>query len=120
MIRFRPLASKMWTRRALWPVGGIALLALGLFETRHGSGWGALVSAAATLAFAEAARLERPPIAAEAEIWLFSRRNAIFLAVPFAIAGAWATYLVVMLVYAAASFFLVQHARHSAAELTRS
>jgi hypothetical protein len=119
-IRIRPLASRMWTRRALWPAAGLALLALGLWETRHGSGWGALVSAATALAFAEAARIERPPIVAEAEIWLFSRRNAIFCAIPFAIVGAWATYLVVMLVYAAASFFLIQHARHSASELTRS
>jgi hypothetical protein len=119
-IRIRPLSSRMWARRALWPAAGIALLALGLWETRHGSGWGALVSAACVLAFAEAARIERPPIAADADIWLFSRRNAIFAAIPFAVAGAWSTYLVVMLLYAAASFFLVQHARHSAAELTRS
>ena len=119
-IRIRPLASKMWTRRALWPAAGLALLALGWWEMRQGSGWGALVSAGAALAFAEAARIERPPITAEAEIWLFSRRNAIFAAIPFAITGAWATYLVVMLVYAAASFFLIQHARHSGTELTGS
>lgn len=119
-IRIRPLAIGMWTRRALWPAAGLALLALGFWETRNGSGWGALVSAATTLAFAEAARIERPGIAAESEIWLFSRRNAILAAVPFAFAGAWATYLVTMLIYAAASFFLVQHARHSAAELTAS
>jgi hypothetical protein len=119
-IRIRPLSSRMWIRRALWPAAGLAMLALGLWETRHGSGWGALVSAAAALAFAEAARIERPPITAEAEIWLFSRRNAIFSAIPFAIANAWATYLVVMLAYAAASFFVIQHARHSGAELTRS
>lgn len=119
-IRLRPLPARMWTRLALWPASGVALLALALWETRHGSGWGALVSAAAALAFAEAGRIERPAIPADAEIWLFSRRNAIFAAIPFALAGAWATYLVVMLIYAAGSFFVVQHARHSTGELTRS
>lgn len=119
-IRLRPLAAKMWTRLALWPAAGLALLALGLWETRHGSGWGALVSAATALAFAEAGRIERPGFPADSEIWLFSRRNAIFSAIPFALAGAWATYLVAMLIYAAVSFFVVQHARHSASELTRS
>ncbi len=119
-IRLRPLPVRMWTRLGLWPASGIALLALGLWETRHGSGWGALVAAATTLGFAEAARIERPGLPSEADVWLFSRRNAIFAAIPFALAGAWATYLVVMLVYAATSFFLVQHARHSPAELTRS
>lgn len=119
-IRIRPLPARMWTRRALWPAAAAALLALGLWETRHGSGWGASLAAAATLAFAEAARIERPPVASDTEIWLFSRRNAIFLAIPFGLAGAWSTYLVAMLVYAAASFFLIQHARHSGSELTRS
>ena len=119
-IRLRPLPAKMWTRRLLWPAAGVALLALGLWDMRHGSGWGAVVAAVATIAFAEAARIERPGVPADAEIWLFSRRNAIFAAIPFALLGAWATYLVVMLIYAAASFFIVQHARHSPVELTRS
>ncbi len=119
IIRLRPLPAKRWTRLALWPAAGLALLALALWDTRHGSGWGAMVAAASTLGFAEAARIERGALPADAEVWLFSRRNAIFAAIPFALTNAWATYLVVVLVYAAASFFLVQHLQH-ARELTRS
>ena len=46
--------------------------------------------------------------------------NAIFLALPFALLGSWTAYLVVLFAYAGASFFLVQHARRIAPELTRS
>jgi hypothetical protein len=76
------------------------------------SGWGALVSALAAAAFAEAARLEAPRVPMAGEIWLFSRRNAIALALPFAIAGAWGSYLAVSALYAACSFFLLQNVRH--------
>jgi hypothetical protein len=70
------------------------------------------VSAASGIAFAEAARIERSALPADADAWLFSRRSAIFLAIPFALAGAWTTYVVAMLLYAAVSFFIVQHVRH--------
>jgi hypothetical protein len=113
-IRLRPLAVRMWSKLALWPAAGIALLALGWWEARHNSGWGAFVTAAAAIAFAEAGRIERS-LPSRGELWLFSRRSAIVLAVPFAIAGSWTAYLVALLVYAAASFFIVQHVRHSAA-----
>jgi hypothetical protein len=114
-IRLRPLAVRMWSKLALWPAAGIALLALGWWEARHNSGWGAFVTAAAAIAFAEAGRIERSSLPSRGELWLFSRRSAIVLAVPFAIAGSWTAYLVALLVYAAASFFIVQHVRHSAA-----
>ena len=45
-------------------------------------------------------------------MWLFSRRNAILAAVPFAIAGAWALCLAALALYATASFFIVQHWHH--------
>jgi hypothetical protein len=47
-------------------------------------------------------------------MWLLSRRNAILLAIPFAIAGSWTSYLVAMLLYAGLSFFIVQRVRHLA------
>ena len=111
-LRLRPLSSRMMSRLALWPAAGIALLAIGWWETRHGTGWGSLVSAATAAAFAEAARIEKASMPADEELWLFSRRSAIVAAVPFALAGAWTSYLVVMLAYAMISFFLVQHVRH--------
>jgi hypothetical protein len=102
----------MLSRVALWPAAGLALLAIGWWETRHGTGWGSLVSAAAAAAFAEATRIEKASMPADEELWLFSRRSAIIAAVPFALAGAWTSYLVAMFIYAIVSFFIVQHVRH--------
>lgn len=110
-LRLRPFPVRLVSRLALWPAVGLALLALGWWEMKHVSGWGALVTAIGAIAFSEAARIERPAIQ-ESEPWLISRRSAIVLAVPFAIAGAWTSYLVVLLAYAAVSFFIIQHVRH--------
>jgi hypothetical protein len=111
-LRLKPLPTKMLTRLALWPAAGLALLAIGLWEMRHGTGWGALVTAAAACGFAEATRIEKGGTPPGGELWLFSRRNAIFLAIPFAIGGVWTAYLLAVLAYAALSFFIVQRVRH--------
>ena len=118
VLRMKPLPARMISRLALWPGAGLALLSIGLWEMRHGTGWGALVAAATGCAFAEAARVEGSGMPSEP--WLFSRRNAIFLAVPFALGGVWTAYLIAVLVYAALSFFIVQRVRHMPSELTRS
>ena len=110
-LRLKPLPVRMLSRLALWPAAGFALLALGWWEMRHVSGWGALVSALGAVAFAEAARIERSGMQ-DGEIWLISRRSAIFAALPFAILGAWTSYLIALLAYATVSFFIIQHVRH--------
>jgi hypothetical protein len=111
-LRMKPLSPSMLSRRLLWPAAGLALLALGWFEARHGSGWGAMMAALSAAAFAEAGRLEGVGSAAPRGEWLFSRRTAIWLAIPFAIGGWWNAYLGIMAFYAATSFFIVQHLRH--------
>lgn len=112
LLRMRPLAPKHLAQTALWPSAGLALLALGWFEARHGSGWGSMVAAIAAAAFAEAARIERNGLDQPGGRWLFSRRNAIFLAVPFLFLERWPIYLCLIALYAAVSFYLVQHVRH--------
>ena len=112
-IRLKPLPIRLLSRLALWPAAGIALLAVGLWEMRHGTGWGSLVAAAAACAFAEASRIEKVTMPPGGDIWLLSRRNAIFLAIPFALGGVWTAYLLAVLLYAAVSFFIVQRVRHS-------
>jgi len=114
-LRLRPFAERMWSRLALWPAAGLALVAIGLWEMRHGTGWGAFVTAAAACGFAEAMRIEKTVMPAGGDPWLLSRRNAIFLAVPFALGGVWTAYLLAVLLYAALSFFIVQRVRHSPA-----
>lgn len=110
-LRLKPFPVRMASRLALWPAAGLAALVLGWWEMRHVSGWGALVSAIGAVAFAEAARIERSSMP-DGEFWLFSRRSAIVLAVPFALAGAWTSYLFVLFAYAMISFFIIQHVRH--------
>jgi len=114
-LRLRPFAQRTWSRLALWPAGGLVLLAIGLWEMRHGTGWGSFVTAAAACGFAEAMRIEKTTMPAGGDLWLLSRRNAIFLAVPFALGGVWTAYLLAVLLYAALSFFIVQRVRHSPA-----
>ena len=113
MLRLRPLGSSMLSRRLLWPAAGLALLALGWFEARHGSGWGAVMASLTAIAFAEAGRVERLGRNLPGADWHFSRRAAIWLAVPFAIGGWWSLYLGLLAFYAAASFFIAQHWCHN-------
>ncbi len=111
-LRLRPLPARSLSRRLLWPAAGVALVALGWWQAGHGSGWGALFAAVTAVALAEAARIERGKLELPGEIWLLSRRNAILAAVPFGLFGAWTAYLVALAIYAAASFFVVQHVNH--------
>jgi hypothetical protein len=112
-IRLRPLPARYWARRALWPLAGLAMLALGWWEWRNATGWGAVITALTTIAFAQATVLERTAPPGEWDLWLFSRRNAILLGFPFALFGAWTAYLLVLLAYSATSFFLVQKLRRA-------
>jgi hypothetical protein len=111
-LRLQPQPPNLLTRRLLRPAAGLALLGLGWFEARHGSGWGAMVAALTAAAFAEALKLEAENRTLPAEQWLFGWRPAIFLAVPFAVVGWWSALLGVLALYAAGSFFLVQNMVH--------
>ena len=111
-LRLQPLPPRHLVRRMLWPAAGLALLALGWWSTNHGAGWGAMFAALTTAAFAEAARIEQAGSDVPSQLWLFSRRNAILIGLPFAAAGWWVPYLAALAAYAAISFFVVQHFRH--------
>jgi hypothetical protein len=111
-LRLRPLPTTQLVRRLLWPASGLALLSLGWWSSGNGGTWGAVLAAVTTIAFAQAARIERVGADLPYEIWLFSRRNAIFSIAPFVIMGWVNILLVFLLIYAGASFFLIQHWRH--------
>lgn len=118
-LRLKPMPARSLVRRLLWPAAGAALLVLGWWRADHGAGWGALFAAVTAAALAEAARIEGAKVEIPGQIWLFSRRNAILAAIPFAAFGAWTFYLVALALYAGASFFVVQHVNHRlATELT--
>jgi hypothetical protein len=111
-LRLKPMPTRLLSRRLLWPASGAALIALGWWLAAHESGWGALFAAVTAAAFAQAERIERDRPGFPGEIWLFSRRNAILAALPFAAFGEWSLYLVGLSIYAGASFFIVQHPNH--------
>jgi hypothetical protein len=118
-LRLKPMPARSLMRRMLWPAAGVALVALGWWKAGHGSGWGALFAAVTAAAMAQAARVEGAKLEIPGQVWLFSRRNAILSAIPFAAFGQWTLYLVGMALYAGASFFVVQHVNHRlASELT--
>ena len=75
VLRLRPIAPQFLCTVLLWPAGGLAMLALGWWETRHGSGWGAFVCAIAAAAFGQAYQLERAHTDIAIPPWLVSRRN---------------------------------------------
>ncbi len=108
----RPITATRLSKRLLWPAAGLAILTLGWWQAGNGGGWGSLLAALTAIAFAQADRFEREHAAGPLPLWLFSRRNAIVAALPFAIAGAWTGLLVALLAYAGASFFLVQYLVH--------
>jgi hypothetical protein len=112
VLRLKPLSHRGLGMRLLWPAAGLALLALGWWDS-HGSGWGSFLAALTTCAFAEADRIERGTAELPGEHWLFSRRNAILALVPFAAFGAWTTALVALTLYAAVSFFYAQNGRRA-------
>jgi hypothetical protein len=112
-LRLRPLSTKLVSRRLLGPAAGVPLMALAWWEMTHGHSWGTLLAGAGTIAFSEAMRIEKTGFPPDADPWLFSRRSAIFAAIPFALAGSWTAYLVGLLLYATVSFFIIQHVRHS-------
>ena len=101
------------SRRFLGPAAGFPLMAIAWWEMNHGHGWGTLLAGAGTIAFSEAARIEKVGFPPDADQWLFSRRSAIVAAIPFALAGSWTAYLVGLLLYASVSFFIIQRVRHS-------
>jgi hypothetical protein len=72
-----------------------------------------MTAALAATAFAEAGRIERGGRDIPGGQWHFARRNAIWLALPFALGGWWNAYLGLIAFYAAASFFVAQHLRHA-------
>lgn len=115
LLRLSPLPAKMWIERLLWPAAGLSLLALGWWRWDSGDGWGAALAALLAAAFAQAARIEQGMLEVPGQKWLFSRRNAILAAIPFAIAGSWTTFILLLLAYAAGSFFFLQYVNHRVA-----
>jgi hypothetical protein len=92
-------------------LAGGALLALS-FSLNESLGWGCLALAATTIAFMLALRLETAGREISQKLWLAEPKGMIWLVLPFAVIGMWASGLAVLAGYAAASFFWVQRQVH--------
>lgn len=114
VLRLQPLPERSRTPGLLWPAAGVALAALGWWQSGHGGGWGAVYAALACCAFAQASRIESADAELPRGLWLFSRRNAIFAAAPFAVFGAWTGAIVFLSFYAGTSLFVAQFVNHLA------
>ena len=110
-LRLEPGGEGSWPARALPFLAGGALLALSyaLIETR---GWGCVAVAAATIAFLWALSRELGRRRLPERLFFAERKGMSWAMLPFVITGAWATGLIVLAAYAAASFFWAQAAVH--------
>ncbi|MBB3763862.1 hypothetical protein [Sphingomicrobium lutaoense] len=107
-LRLKPIAPDDWRDRLQWPLSAVLLAALAAWRLPL-DGWGIAATALAQAVIAEALRPLRR--GARFSLWLFDRRPAILLLLPFAIAGAWAAGLIVLMGYAGASLIIAQRFR---------
>ena len=92
--------------------GVLLILAFSLAETR---GWGCVALAGAIIAFMVALRIEAAGREVPGRPWLADPKGMIWLMLPFAVAGSWATGLAALAFYAGASFFWTQRHAHAPA-----
>lgn len=111
MLRMESHAETSWWNYLLPAFAAGALLALAWsLSWRHG--WGAVVLAAATLAFVAALWLEMEGREIGGKIFLAERKGMIWLMLPFAVTGSWLAGLFALACYAAGSFFWAQRQVH--------
>lgn len=109
-LRMQESRAGGWRQKLLLLLSGAAFLALGISLARNGGDWGTIVTVVTTIAFLLALRFELPPRGVRGQIFLAERKGMAWLLVPFAATGLWTIGLVMLLVYAAGSFFWTQRA----------
>jgi hypothetical protein len=110
-LRLQPGGEGKWPARALPFLAGAALIALS-FTLSGIHGWGCLVLAIMTVAFLLALSGEGGGRGLPERLFLAERKGMTWLMLPFAVAGAWATGLGALALYAAGSFFWTQREAH--------
>ena len=112
-LRLRPLPPRSLSARLLWPAAGLALARARLAAGAQRRGLGSSRHGVCGPSPSPKPRgSSSGTVRSRGKCGYSRRRNAILAAVPFAIAGAWAFYLVALALYAAGSFFYVQHWHH--------
>jgi len=112
-VRLQPLRRGPELLAALPVVASVALLALAWRLSAEDADWDVVLAATGALTFAVAQRLEgRHATHGASAPWLLSPANAIWAAVPFALFGWWRAAVILLAVWAAASFFAEQRRAH--------
>ena len=113
-LRLQPLSPSMLSRRLLWPAAGLALVALGWFETNHGSGWGAMMAAlgGSGICRSRAGRTCRTDRTGRRMAFLAAYRRSGWRCRSRSVAGG-RPISACLAIYAATSFFIAQHYRHN-------
>jgi hypothetical protein len=110
-IRLQDGEGPSWWSYVLPALSASALLALG-YSLAATLGWGCILLAAATIAFALALTLEIEGREVPGRVWLAERKGMAWLLLPFAVSGFWGTGLGLLAAYAAGSFFWAQQQVH--------
>jgi hypothetical protein len=107
-LRLKPMSAGDWREWLSWPLAGLVLVALVVWRMPL-DGWGVASTALALLVIAEVLRPIRR--GSRFSLWLFDRRPAITLMLPFAIFSAWSAGLILLMGYAGASLIAAQRFR---------
>ncbi len=111
VLRMEPSDPPGWWGYTLPALSGITLAALG-YSLLDLVGWGCLVMVGATIAFMIALHIEAAGHELEGRVWLAEPKAMAWLLLPFALSAHWVAGLAVLALYAAGSFFWVQHQLH--------
>lgn len=113
-LRLYRLSRSAWWRISLPISAGLALAALG-YSLMAAHGWGMALLAAMTIVFLIALRHEIAGRTVPGAVFLADVRSLIFLMLPFAATGSWASGVAFLFAYAAGSFFWAQYCVHAPA-----
>ena len=110
-LRLKRIGPNEWWRLLLPVLEGAALLTL-CFRLMREDGWGILLAAATAILFLVALRREIGPKEVKGALFLADRHSLLLVMLVAAIAAQWSAGIVVLLAYAAASFFWAQDQLH--------
>ena len=110
-LRLKRIGEHAWWRILLPVLEGAALLALA-YRLIASDGWGILLTAVVAILFLVALRREIGTREVKGAVFLADRHSLLIVMLAFALAAQWSAGIVVLLAYAAASFFWAQDQAH--------
>ena len=110
-LRLKRIGEHAWWRVLLPVLEGAALLTLA-YRLMASDGWGIFLTAVVAILFLIALRREIGKRDVRGAVFLADRHSLLLVMLAFALAGQWSAGIVILLAYAAASFFWAQDQAH--------